>query len=353
MQKIKLILLLLIVHLTANSFSQSVLQTAEVTDGKVEGVVGKQNKNLKTSKSKSMKKVNFKNRSITMAGNIFQPSDFKEGIRYPAIIVVHPAGGVKEQTAGDYANRLAEAGFVTLAFDASYQGESGGEPRYLDLPMNRVGDILSAVDYLTTLDFVDAERIGILGICAGGGHSIKASSLDRRIKVVATASAANVGNASKYGWEGTSPKESIAGTLEFLTKQRTAEANGAELAYGTYIPNLGEDSPLRDMREGTDYYCTPRGQHPNAPNKMILTSLIDWIAYDAFDLVDPLLTQPLLICAGTEAESLWQSKQLFEKVPGDNKELFLIEGKSHMDLYDGDGREAVLAKITPFFQKKL
>lgn len=300
-----------------------------------------------------MKTVNFKNRSITMAGNIWQPGDFKEGNRYPAIIVVHPAGGVKEQTAGAYAERLAEAGFVTLAFDASYQGESGGEPRYLDLPMNRVGDISSAVDYLTTLPFVDADRIGILGICAGGGYSIKAASLDRRIKVVATASAANVGNASKKGWDGKSPMGELAGTLEFLTKQRTAEANGAEVAYGTYIPNLGEDSPLRDMREGTDYYCTPRGQHPNAPNKMILTSLIDWIAFDAFDLVNLLLTQPLMICAGTEAESLWQSKELFSKAPEGNKELFLIEDKSHMDLYDGDGREAVLGKITPFFKAKL
>ena len=288
-----------------------------------------------------------------MAGSLWQPQEFNDNTKYPAIIVVHPAGGVKEHTAGAYAERLADAGFVTLAFDASYQGESGGEPRYLDLPMNRVGDIFSAVDYLTTLPFVDPERIGILGICAGGGYSIKASSLDRRIKVVATASAANVGNASKRGWDGTSAKEAIAGMLEMLFKQRTAEANGAAVAYGTYIPNLGEESPLRDMREGTDYYCTPRGQHPNAPNKMILTSLIDWIAFDAFDLVNPLLTQPLMICAGTEAESLWQSKELYAKTPEGNKELFLIEGKSHMDLYDGDGREAVLGKITPFFKEKL
>lgn len=300
-----------------------------------------------------MQRISFKNRGITMAGILNQPKDQKEGTRYPAIVVVHPAGGVKEQTAGEYARRLAAEGFVTLAFDASYQGESGGEPRYLDLPMNRVGDIFSAVDHLTTLSFVDPERIGILGICAGGGYSIKASTLDRRIKAVATASAANVGNASKKGWDGTSPLSALPGTLEMLFKQRTAEANGADVAYGTYIPNAGEDSPLRDMREGTDYYCTPRGQHPNAPNKMILTSLIDWIAFDAFDLVNHLLTQPVMICAGTAAESLWQSKELYAKAPEGNKELFLIEGKSHMDLYYGDGREAVLGKIVPFYKAKL
>lgn len=300
-----------------------------------------------------MEKVNFKNRTITMAGSLYQPQGFQGGARYPAVVVVHPAGGVKEQTAGEYAKRLAAAGFVALAFDASYQGESGGEPRYLDEPMNRVGDIYCAVDYLTTLPFVDAERIGILGICAGGGYSVKAASLDRRIKAIATASAANVGNAARKGWDGKSPLSALPGTLEMLVKQRTAEANGAEVAYAPYVPNVGESSPFRDLREGTDYYCTPRGQHPNAPNKMLMSSLIGWIAFDAFDLVDPLLTQPLMICAGSEADSLWQSRELYAKAPDGNKELFLIEGKSHMDLYDGDGREAVLGKITPFFQSRL
>jgi len=219
--------------------------------------------------------------------------------------------------------------------------------------MNRVGDIYSAVDYLTTLPFVDAERIGILGICAGGGHSIKAASLDRRIKAVATASAANVGNAARKGWDGKSPLSALPGTLEMLVAQRNAEANGAEVAYAPYVPNVGEASPFRDLREGTDYYCTPRGQHPNAPNKMLMTSLMGWIAFDAFDLVDPLLTQPLLICAGSQADSLWQSQELHAKAPGSDKEFFLIEGMSHMDLYDGAGQDAVVGRITPFFQARL
>ncbi|HMU29145.1 MAG TPA: alpha/beta hydrolase [Nitrospira sp.] len=300
-----------------------------------------------------MQRVSFKNRNIIMAGSLCQPRDFKDGARYPAVVVVHPAGGVKEQTAGEYAKRLAAEGFVTLAFDTSYQGESGGEPRYLDEPMNRVGDIYSAVDYLTTLPFVDAERIGILGICAGGGYSVKAASLDRRIKAVATASAANVGNAARKGWDGKSPMSALPGTLEMLVNQRTAEAAGAAIAYAPYVPNVGESSPFRDLREGSDYYLTPRGRHPNAPNKMLMTSLMGWIAFDAFDLVDPLLTQPLMICAGSEADSLWQSQELYAKAPGSSKELFIIERASHMGLYDGSGREAVLGKITPFFRANL
>ncbi len=336
------IVLLMICIITTSSviYAQS---APDMHSADTKGMVNEHNK---------MKKVNFKNRNITMVGNLFQPSDFNEGTRYPAIIVVHPSGGVKEQTAGAYAERLAEAGFVTLAFDASYQGESGGEPRFLDLPMNRVEDVFSAVDYLTTLSFVDIDRIGILGICAGGGYAVKASSLDRRIKVVATASATNVGSSARKGWDGKTPISALAGTLEKVANQRTEEA-GSEATHIPYLPKVGEATPFRDMREGADYYLTPRGQHPNAPNKMLNSSRISRFGFDAFDLVDPLLTQPILIAAGTEAESLWHSQELYAKAPEGNKELFLIEGKSHMDLYDGEGREIVLGKIIPFFKKKL
>ena len=143
-----------------------------------------------------MQGVEFKNGDITMAGNVFVPADFDANRTYPTIVVVHPGGGVKEQTAGVYAQRLADQGFVTLAFDASYQGASGGMPRFLDNPMNRVGDIYSAVDYLTTLPYVDDANIGILGICAGGGVTIKASTTDPRIRSVATVSAVDIGAAA-------------------------------------------------------------------------------------------------------------------------------------------------------------
>lgn len=299
-----------------------------------------------------MQSVTFRNRNIDMAGNLYLPEDFKDDQQYAAIISVHPGGGVKEQTAGLYARKLAEQGFVTLAFDASYQGASGGEPHFLDEPMNRVADVYAAVDYLSTLPFVDAGRIGVLGICAGGGFSAKAACVDRRIKAIATASAVNVGAATRKGWEGKGTATDLFPVLDALARQRTAEAAGAEPAYAPYVPQLGDTSAPRDLQEAADYYLTPRAQHPNAQNKMLMNGLGAWAGFDAFDLVDPLLTQPLLAIAGSEAGSLWHSQELVEKARGE-KALFIIDGLAHMDLYDGPGVDTALAKLVPFFQARL
>ena len=299
-----------------------------------------------------MQTVKFNNRNIEMAGHLHLPADFQPGKRYPAIVSVHPGGGVKEQTAGLYARRLAKQGFIALAFDASFQGESGGEPRFLDEPMNRVADIYSAVDYLTTLECVDARRIGALGICAGGGFVAKAASIDHRMRAVATVSAANVGAATRQGWDGTGSIDSLLGLLDALAKQRGAEAAGAAAAYVPYVPQLGDASAPRDLREAADYYLTARGMHSNAPNKMLMSGLAAWVAFDAFDLADTLLTQPLLAIAGGEAGSLWHSQALHAKAAGE-KELHIIGGASHMDLYDGPGADAALARLAPFFLSHL
>jgi fermentation-respiration switch protein FrsA (DUF1100 family) len=135
----------------------------------------------------------FKNREITMAGDLYLPANWVSTGSYSAIVVTHPGGGVKEQVAGHYADKLAEKGFVALAFDASYQGESGGEPRFLEDPYARVEDIRSAVDYLTTVPFVNKENIGALGICAGGGYTLNAAQTEKRIKAIATVSAVDIG----------------------------------------------------------------------------------------------------------------------------------------------------------------
>ncbi|RQB63995.1 alpha/beta hydrolase [Pseudomonas aeruginosa] len=299
-----------------------------------------------------MQGVQFKNRTLVMAGNLYPPPAFSEGQKYPAIISVHPGGGVKEQTAGTYARLLAEQGFVTLAFDASYQGASGGEPHFLDEPMNRVADIYSAVDYLTTLDYVDAGRIGVLGICAGGGFAAKAASVDRRIKALATASAVNVGSATRKGWEGKGSIDDLLPVLDALAGQRTAEASGAEPAYAPYVPQLGDTSAPRDLQEAADYYLTSRAQHPNAKNKMLMNGLGAWVAFDAFDLIDQLLTQPTLVIAGSEAGSLWHSQELHAKALG-KKELYIIDGAAHMDLYDGEAVGRAVAKLAPFFKDNL
>lgn len=301
----------------------------------------------------SKQKVTFNNNNLKMAGNLYLPKGFDKNKKYPAIVVVHPGGGVKEQTAGLYAENLAASGFITLAFDASHQGESGGEPRLLDNPMNRVGDIYSAVDYLVTLSYIDGNRIGAIGICAGSGATVKAAMTERRIKALATVSAVDVGAAGRKGWDGKGSINQIE-TLEAVAKQRTAEANGAAPLYVPYVPEVGDKTAPLDLQEAAEYYRTSRGQHPNSTNKMLFTGAGYAILFDGFGQADKLLTQPLLLVAGSEAGSLWHSEELIAKAGSKDKELFIIKGATHMDLYDGKQYfPQVTKKLTEFFGKNL
>lgn len=303
----------------------------------------------------SMQSVEFKNGDITMAGNVFVPAGFDSNRAYPTIVVVHPGGGVKEQTAGLYAQRLADQGFVTLAFNASYQGASGGSPRFLDNPMNRVGDIYSAVDYLTTLPYVDDANIGILGICAGGGATIKAATTDRRIASVATVSGVDTGPIATRGWngDGNAPAADQLAALDAAAAQRTAEAGGAEPVYVPYVPAVGDTTAPLDLQEAADYYLTPRGQHPNAPNKQLLSGQLYGATFNGFEKIDILLTQPLLIVAGSEAGSLWHSQELYQRAASTQKQLDIIDGATHMDLYDGPGSDQAMQRLAPFFTNTL
>src|SRR5262249_22268593 len=163
-------------------------------------------------------------RSIDLAGNLYLPPNFDQRRTYAAIVAVHPGGGVKEQVAGLYADLLAKEGFVTLAFDSAYQGASGGTPHFLDMPMTRTDDVFSAVDYMTTLPYVDSERIGVVGVCAGSGYAAKATSLDHRIKALATASAVNTGATARKGWDGKGTVAEVMATLAADGQQRTVRA---------------------------------------------------------------------------------------------------------------------------------
>lgn len=306
-----------------------------------------------SAQSTKPESVRFNNNGLKMAGNLYLPAGFNDGAKYSAIVVVHPGGGVKEQTAGLYAQKLAEQGFVTLAFDASHQGESEGLPRYLDDPMKRVGDIYSAVDYLTTLGYVDANRIGALGICAGSGAAVKAAMTERRIKAIGTVSAVDVGAAARRGWDGKAPESDQIATLEAVAKQRSAEAAGAAPVYVPYLPQVGDRSAPHDLQEAADYYLTPRGHYPTSPNKMLLTSVSHLISFTGFAGADTLLTQPLLIIAGSEAGSLWHSEELHAKAAGP-KELFVVKGATHMDLYDRpEYVNPVVGKLAPFYKNNL
>jgi fermentation-respiration switch protein FrsA (DUF1100 family) len=299
----------------------------------------------------SISKVTFNNNGLKMAGNLYLPKDFNENQKYPVIITVHPGGGVKEQTSGLYAKKMSENGFVALAFDASHQGESEGLPRFLENPTERVEDIKSAVDYVITLKFVDAENIGIIGICAGGGYSVNAALTEKRIKAIAVASPVSTGN--KKGWDGKAPISEALNALEAVAKQRTAEANGGQPVFVNYVPEKPDASTHNDLIEATEYYRTPRAQHPNSTNLMLMTSLDKMLAFEAFANIETFLNQPIQVIVGTKAGSRWQGEEIYQKAKS-KKELVLIDGATHMDLYDIPKYVDQVAKnMTSFFNKNL
>lgn len=286
-----------------------------------------------------MQKVSFKNKSWDVAADLYFPRNFDEKKKYPAIVCAHPISSCKEQTSGLYAGKLAEKGFVTLAFDASNQGESGGLERFMEDPATRVEDFRCAVDYLVTLKSVDEERIGVLGICGGGGYAVNAAMTERRFRAVGTVVAANYGRIMREG--NMTPGAAIR-TLEVIARQRTAEARGAEPLVITYIPDSQEEREKSgvndiDIVEAINYYKTPRGQKPGSPNKLRFVSLDAAFGFDAFHLADQLLTQPLQIIIGGRPGSFGSYRdgfELFDRAASTNKNLFIIEKASHYDLYD-------------------
>ena len=297
-----------------------------------------------------MKSVKFINGSLEMAGNLYFPEGFDASRKYAAIVCVHPGGGVKEQTAGRYAEQLAREGFVTLAFDASCR-ESGGTPRFLEDPYARVNDVRSAVDFLATQDFVDRDRIGALGVCAGGGYAIHATMTDRRIKAVGAVSAVNIGSMFRVGWHGNEAPEKSIALLELGAAARTREAAGEPVAYIPFSPTSLDGVEDRDMREAYDYYRTSRARHPNTPSQFTTSSLPQLVTYDAFALADVLLTQPL---HGRRQRSWLAGTATSSKAASIDKHLHVIRGGTHMSLYDTPEqmREAV-SILAPFFGKHL
>ncbi|HEI7751948.1 TPA: alpha/beta hydrolase [Staphylococcus aureus] len=280
-----------------------------------------------------MKKVNFKSNNLNVVANMYFPENFDENNQYPAIVVNHPAGGVKEQTAGLYAERLATLGYVTMAYDASYQGESEGQPHNLENPSSRVEDVRAAVDYFNTLDFIDDSRIGALGICAGGGYTIKAAQTEKRIKAVVGISAADIGQNFRKGWTGNQDEKDINPLLEQVAEQRKAEANGAPQKLVGFVPGEPTEDMDQETKDGWEYYRTPRAQHERSINQFPFISFDRIIEFTAFDLVDKLLTQPVLFIAGSEAGTLWQSENAYERAL-EPKDIHIVEGANHFDMYD-------------------
>lgn len=301
-------------------------------------------------------KVFFKNKTLKMAGEIHYPSDFDPNRQYASVVVSHPGNGVKEQVAGLYADKLAENGFIGFAFDASYQGESEGLPRYLDDPFNRVEDIRCAVDYLVTLPFIDENRIGAMGICAGAGYAISAAQTELRIQAVAGISTWDVGDSQRNGFARRWTDEQKRQMLLDVAAQRTREARGEELLLVGYVPNspeeFTEDTPVI-QREAYDYYNTPRAAHPNSHNKFLFTCNDRFAAFKAFDQIDTISPRPLLLIIGSEADTIYFTDSAY-RAAKEPKEVYTIQGATHVDLYDKSPYvEEVTEKLTDFFRKAL
>ncbi|MFG3308624.1 alpha/beta hydrolase [Streptomyces wuyuanensis] len=300
--------------------------------------------------------VTFPSSGLSLAGILFTP-DGHTGERLPAVVVSHPFTGVKEQTAGIYAERLARAGFATLTFDAAYQGESEGTPRQLENPFQRAEDIKNAVSFLATRDEVDPERIGALGICASGGYVPYAAQTDHRIKAVATVSAVDLGGMFRDGVDGKQSPEVIQNMLDRSAQARTDEARGAEAQLDDILPKSREEAESGGypylMQEGFDYYRTDRGQHPRSNNLFVTRSLDLLAQYDSFALIRMISPRPLLMIAGTAADTARFSREAIEKAT-EPKELLWIDGATHMDLYDKDQFVTpAAARLSEFFTENL
>jgi fermentation-respiration switch protein FrsA (DUF1100 family) len=292
----------------------------------------------------------FTSAGLKIAGNLYTPSGAGP---HPAIVVGHPASGVKEQAAGLYARLLAEQGFVTLAFDAAYQGESEGEPRGLEDPAQRVEDLKAAVSLLSVRPEVDPDRIGALGICASGGYVIPAAATDHRIRAVATVSAADIGRQFRSGADGSQDPAVIQGLLDAAAAARTAEARGEGVAMFPIFPATEEEARAggEHVFEGWEYYCTDRARHPRSAKAFPLLSIDRIAAFDAFRFIDLIAPRPLLMIVGRAAVTAAMTTDAYAAA-GEPKELHWIEGATHVGLYDVHA-EAAVVKLGDFFSSRL
>ncbi|MFZ4261601.1 alpha/beta hydrolase [Sphingobacterium sp. HJSM2_6] len=291
---------------------------------------------------------------IDIVANVYTPANYTASKQYPAVVVAHPNGGVKEQTAGLYAQRLAEAGFITLVADASYQGGSGGKPRHTDKPQFRTEDIHGMADFMTTYPGVDQNRLGILGICAGGGYTLKAVQSDKRFKAVATLSMFNSGEVRRNGFQN-SQLNSIQERLQQATAARTQERVEGKISYVGVASITDEEiaKTSTDLyREGYEYYYRTHA-HPNSTFLYTMSSLMDLMTWDATDGIE-LINQPLLMIAGSKADTKYMTDEAFSKVSNaENKELFLIDGATHIQTYwKAEYVEQAVNKLVKFYQSK-
>lgn len=314
--------------------------------------------NFYRSESASVEKVSFNNQlRMKIVGNLFRPQDFDPSRKYPAIVVGHPMGAVKEQSSNLYAQKLAEQGFVTLAIDQSFWGESEGEPRNVVSPDIYAEAFSAAVDFLGTRPFIDRERIGGLGICGSGSFIISAAKIDPRIKAIATVSMYDMGAANRDALNHSLTLAQRKQIIAEAAQQRYAEFLGGEIAIagGTDLVLTDKTDPIQ--REFFDFYrtsrgaVTPAGASAQRTTKPTVTSNVKFMNFYPFNDLATISPRPMLFIAGDQAHSREFSEEAY-RLAGQPKELYWVKGAGHVDLYD---RTDVIpfAKLTEFFSGNL
>ncbi|ENF8747072.1 alpha/beta hydrolase [Vibrio fluvialis] len=309
-----------------------------------------------------IKKVSFRNADMAwdMAALILLPDGFDAAKRYPTMVSVHPFGSCKEQTSSAvYGKALAALGYVVIAFDASFQGESGGMPRYVEDPTQRVEDISRVIDYAVTLPYVDETRIGGLGICGGGGYILNSALTEKRLKAVVGITPVNVGRLFREGFSLYNP----IGALEAMATQRTAEARGAELQVNELLPpslEFAKENGLtdRDVFEATEYYKTPRGQSEGGATRMVFSHAQKTLSWDAFAFAETLMTQPMMAVVGQRVGAFGafrDGQEIYGRaVASKDRQLVDLENWSHYELYDHpEAVSLAMERVAPFLAKYL
>lgn len=299
--------------------------------------------------------VSYKLNGLDIVANVYTPANYDPSKKYPAVVVAHPNGGVKEQVAGLYAQRLAEQGYITITADAAYQGGSGGQPRSVDKPANRIEDVHGMADFITQYAGVDNNRLGLLGICGGGGYSLAAAETDKRFKVVATLSMFNSGRVRRNGFAD-SQLDTIQQRLKQASDARAQEISGGKVLYAGDADMTDEQItalPFEMYRQGYEYYWRTHA-HPNSTFKYTQSSLLDLMRWDATDQI-ALINQPLLMIAGSKADSLYMTEDTFAKSTGTkDKTLFKIPNATHIETYwKPEYVKQAMEQLTAFYGKHL
>lgn len=314
--------------------------------------------NFYQSDKVTMQKVTFKNQyQMNVTGNLFTPKDMKQNTKNPAIIVGHPMGAVKEQSSNLYAQKLAEQGFVTLAIDLAFWGESEGQPRNAVSPDMYAESFSAAVDYLGTRPFIDKNRIGVLGICGSGSFAISAAKIDPRMKAIATVSMYDMGSANRNALHHSLTLEQRKKIIAEAAEQRYVEFTGGPTKYtsGTVHKIDANSTPIE--KEFFDFYRTPRGEFtpkgssPELTTHPTLTSNVKFMNFYPFNDIETISPRPMLFITGDNAHSREFSEDAFKRA-GQPKELYIVPGAGHVDLYDRVNL-IPFAKLASFFKANL